>query len=128
MCIRDSIKKPAPSYSKSILGIKTQVKSNGTFVVDIYPGSPADMGGLRIGDQIIGVNKTQVNKNLDEWLHYFNESKEIYLTVSRNQNIEEVLIPTLNRSFYQEYKIQAKKDADKNQIKALQSWGCLRDL
>jgi predicted metalloprotease with PDZ domain len=122
------IKKPANSYSRSILGIKTQVKSNGTFVVDIYPGSPADMGGLRIGDQIIGVNKTQVNSNLDQWLHYFNESKEIYLTMSRNQNIKEVLIPTLNRSFYQEYKIQAKKDLDKNQIKAIQSWGCLRDL
>ena len=84
------IKKPDPSYSKSILGIKTQVNSKGTFVVDIYPGSPSDMGGLRIGDQIMSVNKTQVNKNLDQWLRYFNENKEISLTLSRNQNIKEV--------------------------------------
>ena len=119
------IKKLDPSYSKSILGIKTQVNSKGTFVVDIYPGSPSDMGGLRIGDQIMSVNKTQVNKNLDQWLRYFNENKEISLTLSRSQNIKEVLIPTLNRNFYQEYKIQVKKDTDKNQIKALQSWACL---
>ena len=57
------IKKTSPSYSESTLGVKTQVRNNGTVVMDIYPGSPADLGGICIGDQIIGVNKTQVNKN-----------------------------------------------------------------
>lgn len=119
---------PSPSYSESILGIKSQNKNSKTTITDIFPGSPSDMAGLCIGDEIIGVNKVQLNNNLDKWLNYFDSSHELYLTISRDQKIKDLFIPTVNRSFYQINRIQTKTSATKNQIKARQSWGCLEDL
>ncbi|MDA9160887.1 PDZ domain-containing protein [Crocinitomicaceae bacterium] len=112
------------SYSESILGIKTIQHKNKTKVIDISPGSPADMEGVSLGDEIIGVNNTMVNNDLDEWLKYFDGTTH-YLLVSRNNELKNLKMPTLNRTFFQNIKIRVQTDASDKQIIARQSWGCL---
>jgi predicted metalloprotease with PDZ domain len=115
---------PSPSYSESVLGIKTIQENMNTKIIDVSPGSPADMSGLALGDEIIGVNNTLINRNLDKWLIYFDGNTHC-LQVSRNNELMNFDMPTLNRMFFQNIKIQVKKDANETQIKARQSWGCL---
>jgi predicted metalloprotease with PDZ domain len=115
---------PSPSYAESVLGIKTIQNKDKTRIIDISPGSPADMSGLTLGDEIIAVNNTMVNKNLDKWLKYF-DGKTHCLQISRNNELINLDMPTLNRTFFQIIKIQVKKEASDKQIKARQSWGCL---
>ncbi|MDG2152565.1 MAG: PDZ domain-containing protein [Crocinitomicaceae bacterium] len=115
---------PSPSYAESVLGIKTIQNKDKTRIIDISPGSPADMSGLTLGDEIIAVNNTMVNKNLDKWLKYF-DGKTHFLQISRNNELINLDMPTLNRTFFQIIKIQVKKEASDKQIKARQSWGCL---
>ena len=121
------IQTPSESYSQSILGIKTQSKNSKTIITDIFPGSPSDMGGLCIGDEILGVNQIQIDKNLDKWLHYL-DSANLKLTISRNQIILDKKIPTVNRTFYQKIKIAPKTEPTKKELKARQTWACLSDL
>jgi predicted metalloprotease with PDZ domain len=117
---------PSPSYSESILGIKSNQQNGKTTIFDIFPGSPADMGGLSIGDEIIGINHTQLNNNLDKWCKYY-DHKGISLNISRKHQIMTIDMPTLNRTFYQSIRIRVNEDANQKQIKARQLWGCLED-
>lgn len=115
---------PSPSYSESVLGIKTIQKNKKTIIIDISPGCPADMSGMTLGDEIIAVNNTIINNNLDKWLTYYDGTTHC-LQISRNHELVNLDMPTLNRTFFQRIKIQVKKEANDNQIKARQAWGCL---
>ena len=118
------VKNPSPSYSESVLGIKSIYQNGKINIIDIFPGSPADMSGLSIGDEITGINATQLNNNLDKWCRYYDQHG-IKLHISRKQQMMIFEMPTLNRSFYQTIKIQSIKEISKNQLKARQAWGCL---
>ena len=85
------------------------------------------MGGLCLGDEILGVNQIQIDQNLDQWLHYL-DSANIILTISRKQIILDKKIPTVNRTFYQKIRIKAKSEPSKKELKARQSWACTSDL
>ena len=123
----EMIQVPSSSYSQSFLGIKTQLINNKTVITDLFPGSPADMGGLCLGDEILGVNQIQIDQNLDKWLHYL-DSANIILTISRKQMILDKKIPTVNRTFYQKIRIKVKSEPSKKELKARQSWACMSDL
>ena len=84
------------------------------------------MGGLAIGDEIIGINHTHLNNNLDKWCKYY-DHKGISLNISRKHQMMTIGMPTLNRTFYQSIRIRVNEDANQKQIKARQLWGCLED-
>ena len=59
-----------PNYTERILGIKTIQKNGTTVITDVFPGSTAEMGGLSIGDRIIGINGYHVNHDLNHWVEF----------------------------------------------------------
>ena len=86
-------------------------------------GSPADMCGLCIGDEIIAVNNIKLEGNLEQWLGYFN-IQDIRLTIARAQKMIEKKIPVVHRTFYPKYQLNVLKEKSPAQLKALQSWIC----
>ena len=110
-----------PSIAEHALGIKLQ-HVNST-IQSIAIGSPAEMCGLRIGDEIIGVNKIRLNKDFEKWLSYFNLN-DINLTIVREQKIIEKKMPIVHRNYFQKYNISVLKEKSSIQSKALQSWAC----
>ncbi len=83
---RDANKKDNPSIAEHALGIKLQPIQS--IIQSIAIGSPAEMCGLRIGDEIIGINKIRLNKDFEKWLSYFNLN-DIHLTIVREQKMME---------------------------------------
>ena len=110
------------SYSQSRLGLRFTKSNNGILVSEIYPGSPADIAGICLNDQVIALNEIQINNDFDALLEYmeFDEKKLILL---RNKKITFVTLPEVNRYFYQKHSVLLQNKLSPNQQKALAHWG-----
>ncbi len=110
------------SYSQSRLGLRFTKSNNGILVSEIYPGSPADIAGICLNDQVIALNEIQINNDFDALLEYM-EFDEKELILLRNKKILFVTLPEVNRYFYQKHSVSLQKKLNPNQQKALVYWG-----
>jgi predicted metalloprotease with PDZ domain len=115
------IQTPSNSYSEANLGMKTVHQSNHLLISAIYPGSPAEMAGLSLGDELIAVNKIKLNNDLDACLNYFDASSKT-LSFFRNGKLLDITLPEVNRFFYLNHKINKKVKLTPNQEKAIFAW------
>ena len=115
------IQTPSNSYSEANLGMKTVHQSNHLLISAIYPGSPAEMAGLSLGDELIAVNKIKLNNDLDACLNYFDASSKT-LSFFRNGKLLDITMPEVNRFFYLYHKIHKKVNLTPNQEKAIFAW------
>ncbi len=115
------IQTPSNSYSEANLGMKIVNQSNHLLISAIYPGSPAEMAGLSLGDELIAVNKIKLNNDLDACLNYFDASSKT-LSFFRNGKLLDITLPEVNRFFYLNHKINKKVKLTPNQEKAIFAW------
>ncbi len=115
------IQTPSNSYSEANLGMKTVHQSNHLLISAIYPGSPAEMAGLSLGDELIAVNKIKLNNDLDACLNYFDATSKT-LSFFRNGKLLQLTLPEVNRFFYLYHKIHKKVNLTPNQEKAIFAW------
>ena len=115
------IQTPSNSYSEAKLGMKTVHQSNHLLISAIYPGSPTDMAGLSLGDELIALNTIKLNHDLDSYLNYFDASSKT-LSFFRNGKLLQLTLPEVNRFFYLNHKIHKKGNLTTNQEKAILAW------
>ena len=115
---------PSLSYAEAKLGMKVLPKGADAQIVAIYPGSPADLGGLALNDEIIGVNNIRLQNNLDQWLSYHDSGIKTLL-IHRNGRLLEKTLPEVNRYFYLSHSIKRMQTLNQHQRKALKNWGNL---
>lgn len=115
---------PSTSYAEAKLGIKVLPKGPDAQVVAIYPGSPADNGGLALNDEIIAVDNMRLQNNLDQWLAYSEEGMKTVL-INRGGRLIEKSLPEVDRFFYQTHSIKKVDFLDKHQRKAQRYWANL---
>jgi len=115
------IQTPSNSYSEANLGMKTVHQANQLLISAIYPGSPADMAGLSLGDELIALNTIKLNHDLDACLNYFDASSKT-LSFFRNGKLLQLTLPEVNRFFYLSHKIHKKVNLTPNQEKAIFAW------
>ena len=113
--------KPSTLYSHGRLGFKTVPQASNFIVKVIYPGSPANLGGLMLEDEIIAINEYACLGELDKWLRYFdNDLKQI--TILRAGKIIQKTLPEVDRNFYMEYEVKKLEKMNTPQIKAFDTW------
>ena len=115
------IQTPSNSYSEANLGMKTVNQANHLLISAIYPGSPAEMAGLSLGDELIALNTIKLNHDLDSCLNYFDASSKT-LSFFRNGKLLQLTLPVVNRFFYLSHKIHKKVNLTPNQEKAIFTW------
>ena len=115
------IQTPSNSYSEANLGMKTVHQSNHLLISAIYPGSPAEMAGLSLGDELIALNTIKLNHDLDACLNYFDAGSKT-LSFFRNGKLLQLTLPEVNRFFYLNHKIHKKVNLTPNQEKAIFAW------
>ncbi|MFM6964370.1 MAG: PDZ domain-containing protein, partial [Sphingomonadales bacterium] len=113
--------KPSKSYAEARLGLKIQANGKEWQVVSIYPGSPADTGGLAIGDLILGVNGMRAVPSLDNWLAFF-ENQNKTLLIERNGQFMERFIPEVDRHFFVSHELKVANSLQPSQQKAYSAW------
>ena len=115
------IHRPAKSYAMGRLGFKYAPNATNTVVTSIYSGSPADLGGLMLGDEIIALNGYISNLEIDKWLNYFDNDQKI-LTIARAGKLINLELPEVNRYFYAEYDLKPYEDLTHSQRKLFEKW------
>jgi predicted metalloprotease with PDZ domain len=114
--------KPSASFSESKLGLKTFSKGKYVIIQSVYPGSPTELAGLSIGDEIIAINGMALNSDLDKWLTYFESDSKI-LSISRNGFVQQRKLTENHQIFYRNFEVNKIKKATGDQFKNLKSWG-----
>jgi predicted metalloprotease with PDZ domain len=115
------LQKPSALYSEGRLGMKLAPLGKSFHVVAMFSGGPADLGGMRIGDEIIGVNGFVLNNDIESWFSYFDkEIKEI--TFVREGRIKTVTLPEVQSFFYHTYSVKLVENRNTAQEKALKLW------
>jgi predicted metalloprotease with PDZ domain len=112
---------PSSSYAAGRLGCKVLQTSAGFSVGSIFYGSPADLGGLMIGDEIIAVNGYACQTDLESWLRYF-ESDEKELTFLRQGRVLQAVMPEVDRYFFSDYSIVEIEDKNNLQLVSRKAW------
>jgi predicted metalloprotease with PDZ domain len=110
-----------PSYSAGKLGFKVIPQGQNLCVKAIYPGSPAELGGLVLEDEITAVNGFLCNGELEKWLGYFAEDAKT-LTILRKGRIIELTLPEVNRFFFYDYSVVNLETKDHAQKRAFDYW------
>ncbi len=113
--------KPSAFYSHGRLGFKTIPNGLNFLTKVIYPGSPANLGGLMLEDEIIAVNGYSCMGELDKWLKYFDNDLK-HLTVLRAGRVVELTLPEVDRNFYMEYTVVPLAKSNSPQITAFDAW------
>ncbi len=113
--------KPSQFYSHGRLGFKTIPQGQNFIIKVIYPGSPANLGGLMLEDEIIAVNGYACLGELDKWLKYFDNDLK-HITVLRAGRIIQMTLPEVDRNFYMEYEVKPLPKMNTPQIKAFDAW------
>lgn len=116
------IQQPSASFLESKLGFRIVSKGKNAIVQSIYPGSPSDIGGLRVGDEIIALNGSQLNNDLDKWLKYF-ENDDLKLSVYRDGKLLGVTLITGFDFFYPKFEVKQIKNITESQLVNLKFWG-----
>lgn len=113
--------KPSPLYAEAKLGMKTAIIENTIRVTGIYPGGPAEVASIVLGDEIVAVNDIKCNLQLDEWLCYFaNDIKTV--SVNRSGINRKLTFPEVNRHFFMVYSVEKIEKPSADQKKAFASW------
>ncbi|MEY3237011.1 MAG: hypothetical protein RI883_1112 [Bacteroidota bacterium] len=112
---------PAKAYSASRLGFKAVQSGNNFIVSAMYPGGPADLGGMMIGDEIIAVNSFMCQGELEKWLQFVDHSPK-NISIIRAGKLIELTLPEVNRNFYSEYTITELPVPNSLQKSALSAW------
>jgi predicted metalloprotease with PDZ domain len=112
---------PSPKYSAGRLGFKTVPNGQNFNVKMMYPGSPGEMAGLMLEDEIVAVNGCLCAGELDKWLQYFDDDVKT-ITAMRSGRIVEVTLPTIDRNFYMEYSLGNVKIPSGLQLKSFDTW------
>lgn len=114
--------KPEESYAAGRLGFKFLNASRGGAVIKaMYPGGPAELGGLMLEDEIIAINGVEVKNNVNEWLQYFDDEQKS-ITVFRKGVMVDFVLPEVNRFFYNKYQIVPVKEPNGPQKKGMKAW------
>lgn len=112
---------PAKAYSASRLGFKAAQNGSNFIVSAMYPGGPADLGGMMIGDEIIAVNSFMCQGELEKWLLFVDHSPK-NISLIRAGKLLELTLPEVNRNFYSEYTITEVVLPNNSQKSALNAW------
>jgi predicted metalloprotease with PDZ domain len=112
---------PSKSYSAAKLGFKA-IPQNANFSIKaIYPGSPAELAGLMLEDEVLAVNDFLCNGELDKWLSYFDDDAKT-ITVMRKQRLYHLTFPEVNRNFFLEYSISRLENPTHAQKRGFEYW------
>lgn len=112
---------PAAKYSHARLGFKAVWQENAFVVKAIYPGSPAELAGMMLEDEILAVNKFKCGAEFEEWLQHF-DSVPKSIQAWRKGQLVEFNFPEVNRNFYSEYSIVPVSNPINGQVRAFEAW------
>ena len=77
-------------------GFYTEVRQGVPVVVEVIAGTPAEQGGMRVGDRVIRVNeRAAADVDAAAWAALFNGTDPLRLTLQRRKETVEITVPMI---------------------------------
>lgn len=116
----------AKKANEQYYGFKVSEVGGVAKVTAVYPGSPADLAGIAVGDEIRSVNGFQVvpdasGTNLAEWSRYFG-SQSVELGFVSNNIFKQTAITPSKQEYYTIYQVKKLEKPSEAQKKAFETW------
>jgi predicted metalloprotease with PDZ domain len=94
----------------SLLETYVGMKLNNDKIDSVYPGSPAELAGVCVGDHVTEVNGIRVNGNAKEWMNFFlrNGSLELGLVDQFSRVKRKTLFFQDENQYYLSYKLTSR--------------------
>lgn len=113
-------------FHEHALGIKVSEAGGVCKVIAVYPSSAADVAGISIHDEIIGINTISIKaehggNSFTEWCAYFAD-QPLLLTLSSGFRIRQLNVIPAPLQFYKAVRIQKETDADRVQKQNYRLW------
>jgi predicted metalloprotease with PDZ domain len=112
---------PSSSYAAAYMGMKVIQNGNSALVAAMYPGGPAQLSGLMLNDELLGINGFAFNGDMEKWCAYFDKNDKVF-TVKRSGHLLEIKLPESQGNFYMEYAIRYVVAPNARQRKAFEAW------
>lgn len=110
-----------PDLGMQMLGIRTLTSNDSTKILEIFPGSSAELGQLMVGDEILALNEIPLKGSLHKALRAFTESS-LTLKVNRLGRIFDTVCPNTNRSMYPIYTVKKSKAPSNLNKRIFKKW------
>lgn len=113
--------RPSSNYAEARLGMKVVSSTRNFRITALYPGGPAELAGLMVGDEIAVVNGCLCNGELEKWLKFFDDDLKTF-TIVRDGFVRDVTLPEVNRNFYMKYEVKKLQDPNNLQKASFEAW------
>ena len=90
-------------------------------VLNVYPGSAAEKGGLMPGDEVMALNGFVLKNNLAEWSNYFGGEK-VVLSVNRKGKMHTVSMEKGPEEYFPVYSVSKTGNPAEAQKKNFIAW------
>ena len=112
---------PSTRLHEHLYGFKVTEPGGLTKVSEIYFGSPAELLGLSVGDEIISVNGMQLKADMAEWLKFFNEKNAELIVLSAGK-VKTLVLKAGSSTYFANPKVRRKTNPSGLQAAAWMSW------
>ena len=111
-------KLPSTTFHEAYLGARI---ADGK-VLTIFPNSPAQKGGMSIGDEVVIINGYKVNDDLSQWLEYFKDTSISMGAFDAHGSAKRIVVNLTNEFYYSKNEISFVEKLTKEQKENLRSW------
>lgn len=112
---------PARRHHERLYGFKVNEPAGITKVSEIYYGSPAEVAGLAVGDEVLAVNGMQVRADMSEWVNFFGGT-ETELVVASGGRVKNIRLSGDGTHWLSNPKVRRKPGVDDSRKEAWQRW------
>lgn len=111
------------STSLAWYGLQTQPDSKGmTSVKAVWPSSSAESAGMHLDDTLVAINGHRIDRNLDEWLEFYEEEEQVILTFFRLDQLKNCILIKPDKAQVVIPQFSLKMDPSEDQLFRLASW------
>lgn len=109
---------PALNYHEAYLGVRI-VEGK---ILTVFPDSPADKGGVAIGDEIVIINGLKVNDDLSQWLEYFSDKPISMGAFDAHGSAKRIQVQLTDEFYYSRNEVSLVEEVTNEQRENLKSW------
>jgi predicted metalloprotease with PDZ domain len=113
---------PSKRHYERYYGMKVMEEDGRHKVAAVVPGSPAELAGICVNDEIHSINGHALRGNFNDWCAYYGKDQVKLSLISQSFRRYVDIKPFEEKEYFPSYFVVKKKDATPEQKEAYRAW------